>query len=134
MEKTGLRKAHAGKMRLFVLGEILAFGFLTALQFVSFKENTVAFILVLVAMHVGIVCFILSKRLYKTNLDLKRFYRVEYILLACFLPFLALTIIGVVIPRPLKLGLIFALVAVAVIVSIINDVRLYKFLKSSQED
>lgn len=122
------RRQHRGIFLLFVLGEILAFGFITLLQFVDMRENLLGFILTLIAMHVGIVCFILSKRLYKTELNIRKHYLVEYGLLALYLPILILKIVGVHIPQNTKQIIVVAITVFSVIVSIINDIKLYKKL------
>lgn len=60
-------KPEVGILSLFILGEIITFGFICLLQFVSVSENLIGFIFTLIAMHVGIVCFILSKKIFKTK-------------------------------------------------------------------
>ena len=125
-------KPEIGILTLFILGEIITFGFICLLQFVSASENLVGFIFTLLAMHVGIVCFILSKKLFKTKKKIRMHYYIEYIMLACYLPFLALAIAKVQIDRTLKLSLIFALTGVVVIISAVNDYFLAKKLYSKE--
>lgn len=122
-----------GIFSLFITGELLAFGFICLLQFVNVKTNLVGFILTLIAMHCGIVSFILSKRLFKPGINLKKHYIVEYILLALYLPFLIVKLCGVDIERSLKLTLIFSLTGVVLIISVINDILLFKKLKNRKE-
>lgn len=135
MAKTTM-DARKGKLILFVLGEIFAFGFICLLQFFSIKTQLAAFILTLIAMHGGIVCFILSKKLFKTERDkeLIKHYMVEYILLLPYLIVLFVKIGGVDIPRPIKLGVVFGLTAFAAVVSIVNDVVMYKKLFKERSD
>lgn len=121
-------------LTLFILGEIITFGFICLLQFVNARENLVGFIFTLLGMHTGIVSFILSKKLFKTKVKIRMHYYIEYIMLACYLPFLALAIAKVDIGRTLKLSLIFALTGVTVIVSIINDYLLAKKLLDKNGD
>lgn len=125
-------KPEIGILTLFILGGIITFGFICLLQFVSASENLVGFIFTLLAMHVGIVCFILSKKLFKTKKKIRMHYYIEYIMLACYLPFLALAIAKVQIDRTLKLSLIFALTGVVVIISAVNDYFLAKKLYSKE--
>lgn len=113
-----------GKLMLFILGELLVFGFICLLQFVDAKERLAGFILTLLGMHCGIVCFILSKRLFKVELNLKKHYVTEYILLALYIPIVIVSIAGVEIPRTVKLSIVFSLTALSVIVSIINTIKL----------
>lgn len=68
-----------GIMSLFVAGEVMAFGFICLLQFVNAKTNLVGFILTLIGMHVGIVCFILSRKLFKIGIKTGIHYIIEYI-------------------------------------------------------
>ena len=127
-------KPEIGILTLFILGELITFGFILLLQFVNARENLVGFIFTLLAMHVGIVSFILSKRIFKTKVKIRKHYYVEYIMLACYLPFLALAIAKVNIDRTLKLSLIFALTGIVVVVSAINDYLLAKKLFNKEGD
>lgn len=126
-------KLLTGIMTLFVLGELFVFGFILLLQFVSAKENLFGFIMTLIGMHVGIVFFILSKRLYKVGREFKKHYIVEYIMLACFLPMLFLKIFDVEINRTVKLTIVYVLTGIAVVVSIINDIILARKLKRKED-
>lgn len=122
-----------GVMTLFTLGEIFVFGFICLLQFVSVKANFAGFIMTLIAMHCGIVMFILSKRLFKVGKEFKKHYIAEYIMLACYLPFLFVKLAGVEIDRGIKLPLIFTLTGIVIILSIINNIYLAKRLKTMEE-
>lgn len=124
------KKKKIGLITLFILGELFVFGFIVLLQFVSVHDNLVGFIFTLLAMHVGIVFFILSKKLFKLNIKLTKHYLIEYIMLACYLPFLFLAIFKVNIDRTIKLSIIFSLTGVVLIVSIINDYFLIKKVRS----
>ncbi len=121
-----------GKFILFILGEVFAFGFICLMQFIDVRTQLWAFILVLVGMHGGIISFILSKKLFKTERDdsLKKHYVIEYVLLSLYLPVLFLKIFGITIPHPTKLVIIFSITVVAVMVSIVNDIKLYKELSN----
>ena len=122
------KKNLIGISSLFIAGELLAFGFLLLLQFVSAKETLVGFIFTLIAMHCGIVCFILSKRLFHSCLKIRNHYYVEYILLAFYLPFLFLTIFGYEMARETKLIHIYVLTGIVAIISIVNDILLIRKL------
>lgn len=124
------KKKKIGLVSLFILGELFVFGFIVLLQFVSVHDNLVGFIFTLLAMHLGIVFFILSKKIFKLNIKLTKHYIIEYIMLACYLPFLFLAIFKVPIDRTLKLSIIFALTGVVLIISIINDYYLIKKVRS----
>lgn len=126
-------KPEIGILTLFILGELITFGFILLLQFVNARKNLVGFIFALLAMHVGIVGFILSKHIFKTKVKIRKHYYVEYIMLACYLPFLALAIAKVNIDRTLKLSLIFALTGIVVVVSAINDYLLAKNYLTKKE-
>lgn len=127
-------KPEVKLLTLFILGEVITFGFICLLQFVSASENLVGFIFTLLGMHCGIVSFILSKKIFKTKVNIRKHYYIEYIMLACYLPFLALSIAKVPIDRTLKLSLIFSLTGVVVIISAINDYMLAKKLFSKEGD
>lgn len=123
-------RTKRGKFILFILGEVFAFGFICLMQFIDVRTQFLTFVLVLIGMHGGIILLLLSKKLFTTEYDdnLKKYYSVEYILLALYLPVLLLKILGVTFSYPTKLVVIFSITAVAVIISIINNVRLYKEL------
>lgn len=120
------KKNFIGKVSLFILGEVMVFGFIVLLQFVSLHEHLVGFIFTLIAMHLGIVSFILSKKLFKTDIKLTKYYIIEYIMLACFLPFLFIAIFKVSIDPNIKLWIVIDMTIVVTIISIIND---YFFIK-----
>lgn len=95
-------KPGAMLLTLFVLGEVVAFGFICLLQFVSAKENLVGFIFTLISMHTGIICFILSKKLFRPKGNTRKHYFVEYVLSACYLSFLSLALTKVSIDHTLN--------------------------------
>lgn len=124
------RKNKIGKAALFCAGEIITFGFICLLQFFSAKEQTMAFVLTLLGMHVGIVCFILSKKLFPTKEDgqLKVHYWTEYLLLVPYLGLMLIAIFGVPFEHALKLKIVFGYTAAALIVSVINTAFMAKKL------
>lgn len=70
---------------LFVLAEILAFSMITLVQFV---EGWV-FVAALLAMHSGIIFFIVSKKGFqKESLPIKGHYQAAYLMLGAYLPIL----------------------------------------------
>lgn len=120
------KKNFIGKVSLFILGELIVFGFILLLQFVPAHEHLVGFIFTLIAMHLGIVSFLLSKKLFKTDIKLTKYYVIEYIMLGCYLPFLFMAIFKVPIEANLKLWIVVGMTIVVTIISIIND---YFFIK-----
>ncbi|MEG1528697.1 MAG: hypothetical protein RR248_00560 [Clostridia bacterium] len=124
---------------LFILAQVFAFGFIVALQFVSPKEMLWLFILVLLLMHVGIALFIVSKKLFKkVGVNLSRRYLIEYVLLLAYIPFLLIKIIGLPfhfeIPRNIKMPIIYAITAIVVVVSVYNDIIVYKIIKKFKKE
>ena len=95
-------KPGAMLLTLFVLGEVVAFGFICLLQFVSAKENLIGFIFMLIGMHMGIICFILNKKLFRPKVNTRKHYFVEYVLSACYLSFLSLALTKVSIDHTLN--------------------------------
>lgn len=116
---------------LFILGELMAFGFICLLQFINVKTQLVWFILTLVGMHLGIISFIVSKKVYNPPKNCRIHYYIEYILLALYLPFLGLKIFNVHIERTTKLILIFSLTFIVIIISIFNNLKFYQKLKEN---
>lgn len=73
-------------MILFAIAAVLTFGFITLLQFVPVPW----FFLALILMHVGILAFIVSKRLLrKTGFNTRTYFKRQYLLL---LPYLAVMV------------------------------------------
>lgn len=69
-------------LALFILAALFTFGFITLLQFAPMPW----FFLVLVAMHIGIALFIISKRSFKKfDLEVSQFYKTQYLLLLPYL-------------------------------------------------
>jgi len=124
-------KKTQGKFLMFALGILLAFGFICAMQFISAKENMLMFALALFGMHGGVICFILSKKIFKLDCDagLKKHYTVEYGLLALYLPVMLLKVVGIKIPESLSVIIILAITVFAIAVSVMNCKKLYLKLK-----
>lgn len=111
---------------LFVIGEIIVFGFISLLQFVSPAENLIGFIFTLIGMHIGIVAFIVSKKITKLPKDLRKHYIIEYIQLIPYIPFIIIGIVKVPIDLTLKYSLIFGYTGIAIVISIINTIFFIK--------
>lgn len=114
---------------LFIAAIVTTFGLIAALQFTPFPW----FFLVLIAMHGGVVLFIVSKkRFQKAGYDVKRFYSLEYKLLALYLPILALKVLssfGILqFDETIKTVLIFAVTVFSLIVSTVNAKKMYNYL------
>ena len=127
----GLQNKKAqGKFLMFAMGILLAFGFICVMQFISAKESFLLFGLALLGMHGGVICFILSKKIFKLDCDagLKKHYTVEYGLLALYLPIMLLKVIGVKIPDSLSVIMILGITVFAIVVSVINCTKLYEKL------
>lgn len=117
---------------LFIAAVVLTFSFIALLQFVAVPW----FFLVLLAMHGGVFLFIISKKRFKAQgYDIGRFYALEYRLLALYLPVLALKVLSSLkilrFDATLKTALILAITALSVIVSAVNAVKMYKYLKDA---
>ena len=117
---------------LFIAAVVVTFGLIAALQFVEVPW----FFLVLLAMHGGVFLFIFSKkRLKAQGYEVARFYSREYVLLALYLPVLALKVLsslGVLhFDATLKTVLILGITAFSLIVSAVNAVKMYKYLNNT---
>ena len=117
---------------LFIAAVVVTFGYIAALQFVEVPW----FFLVLLAMHGGVFLFIFSKkRLKAQGYEVARFYSREYVLLALYLPVLALKVLsslGVLhFDATLKTVLILGITAFSLIVSAVNAVKMYKYLNNT---
>ena len=117
---------------LFIAAVVVTFGLIAALQFVEVPW----FFLVLLAMHGGVFLFIFSKkRLKAQGYEVARFYSREYVLLALYLPVLALKVLsslGVLhFGATLKTVLILGITAFSLIVSAVNAVKMYKYLNNT---
>ena len=115
---------------LFLAAIAVTFGFIAALQFIAFPW----FFLALLCMHVGVFLFIFSKkRLQKAGFQVKKFYSLEYKLLALYLPILALKVLSSLeilhFDPTLKTVLILVVTVVSLAVSAANAVKLYRYLK-----
>lgn len=118
---------------LFIAAIVITFGLIAALQFAELPW----FFLVLIAMHGGVALFIVSKkRFLKQGCDVKRFYSLEYKLLALYIPILATNLLSAAfdilhLDDTLKTVLILLITVFSLIVSTINAVKLYKHLKNA---
>ena len=117
---------------LFIAAIVTTFGLIAALQFV----DILWFFLVLIAMHGGVVLFIVSKkRFQKAGYDVKRFYSLEYKLLALYLPILACNLLSagfdiLRLDETLKTVLILVITVFSLIVSAINAKKMYDYLNN----
>ena len=117
---------------MFITAVVVTFSLIAALQFVEIPW----FFLVLLAMHGGVFLFIFSKKRFKAQgYDVRRFYSLEYILLALYLPVLGLKLLssfGVLhLDATLKIVLILAVTVFSLVVSTVNAVKLKKYLKNT---
>lgn len=88
----------------------------------------------LIFMHMGIALFVISKkRFLKEGISVKSFYRFEYGLLAAYLPILAYTLLSYLfhyeVNEPLKVIIALILTMLCIILSIVNALKLYKYLQ-----
>jgi amino acid transporter len=118
---------------LFILAQTLTFLFITLLQLVEFP----LFLVFLLLMHTGIILFIVSKKHFtKLEISVKKFYQVEYVLLALYLPILFYKIFSYVflyeVNEPLKLNLTLIITALNIVISGVNTARLTRFLRAQQ--
>lgn len=117
---------------LFIAAIVTTFGLIAALQFAPLPW----FFLVLIAMHGGVVLFIVSKkRFQKAGYDVKRFYSLEYKLLALYLPILACNLLSagfdiLRLDETLKTVLILVITVFSLIVSAINAKKMYDYLNN----
>ena len=117
---------------LFIAAIAMTFSFIAVLQFVEVPW----FFLVLLAMHGGVFLFIFSKKRFKAQgYDVARFYTLEYKLLALYLPVLALKVLSSLnvlrFDATLKTVLILAITVFSLIASVVNAVKMYKYLKAA---
>ena len=113
----------------FILSNFVTFGLIATLQFVDFPW----FFLVLVAMHMGVILFIASKRGFKKlELDVKREYLVQDVLLALYLPILAAKLMSrfgwIDFPAGLKTALVLTLTGISYVITVFTAASLYKKL------
>ena len=116
---------------LFLAAIAVTFGFIAALQFIAFPW----FFLALLCMHVGVFLFIFSKkRFQKAGFQVKKFYSLEYKLLALYLPILALKVLSSLeilhFDPTWKTVLILVVTVVSLAFSAANAVKLYRYLKA----
>lgn len=115
---------------LFLAAIAVTFGFIAALQFIAFPW----FFLALLCMHVGVFLFIFSKkRFQKAGFQVKKFYSLEYKLLALYLPILALKVLSSLeilhFDPTVKTVLLLVVTVLSLVVSAANAVKLYRYLK-----
>jgi hypothetical protein len=115
---------------LFIAAIVVTFSMIAMLQFVEAPW----FFLVLLAMHGGVFLFIFSKKRFKAQeYDVARFYSLEYKLLALYIPVLALKVLSSLeilrFDVTLKTVLILVITAFSLIVSVVNAIKMYKYLK-----
>ena len=113
----------------FILSNLLTFGLIATLQFVDFP----LFFLVLVALHMGVILFILSKRGFKKlGLDVKREYLVQDVLLALYLPILGAKLMSkfgwIDFPGNIKTALVLTLTGISYVITVFTAASLYKKL------
>ena len=113
----------------FVFSNLVTFGLIATLQFVDFPW----FFLVLVAMHMGVILFIASKRGFKKlGLDVKREYLVQDVLLALYLPILGAKLMSrfgwIAFPEGLKMALVLTLTGISYVITVFTAASLYKKL------
>jgi hypothetical protein len=118
---------------LFIAAIAVTFSMIALLQFVEVPW----FFLVLLAMHGGVFLFIFSKKRFKAQgYDVARFYSLEYKLLALYLPILALKVLSSLeilrFDATLKTVLILVITAFSLIVSVVNAIKMYKYLKDAK--
>ena len=123
-------RADMANFKLFVAAEIITFGFIAALQFIPFPW----FFIALLCMHGGVFLFIFSKKRFtKAGQDVKKFYTLEYKLLALYLPVLLAKVLSSIglftFDATLKSVLIIAITVFCAIVSTINSIKLYTNIK-----
>ena len=116
---------------LFIVALTIIFGFITTLQMVK----GVLFFGALVLMHCGVILYIYTKKQFKKNqIVIKKHYTIENILMALYLPVLAakfLSNFGVItIDNDIKRTIVFCITGVAVVVSIVNCVLMYKSIQN----
>ena len=116
---------------LFIAAIVLTFSLIALLQFVEVPW----FFLVLLAMHGGVFLFIISKKRFKAQgYEVTRFYSLEYMLLALYLPVLALKVLsslGILhFDATVKTVLILVITGFSLVVSAGNAVKMYKYLQA----
>ena len=118
---------------LFIAAIVTTFGLIAALQFV----DILWFFPVLIAMHGGVVLFIVSKkRFQKAGYDVRRFYSLEYKLLALYLPILVCNLLSagfdiLHLDDTLRTILFLAITVFSLIVSALNAKKLYHHLQNA---
>jgi amino acid transporter len=116
---------------LFILAQGLAFSCIAFLQVASAD----AFIPLLLAMHVGIVLFILSKkRFLPIKPELKVHYRISYACLGLFLPILLYRLIASNLCSNMNEKIVYTgtiiAVTISVILGILNTFHMWRTLRA----
>ena len=121
---------HNNQLIMVILGQLFTLAFISGLEFVSPIDTLWLFILLLIGMHLGIVLFILSKKIYKKDKNFSLYYNIFYIMLIPFLILMGVKIAKIDINPTLEYGLVFSYIGIVLIVSIIIDVLFYKKIKN----
>ena len=116
---------------LFMVALVIIFGFITTLQMVK----GILFFGALVLMHCGVILYIYTKKQFKKNhISIKKHYTTENILMALYLPVLAAKLLSnfgvITIDNDIKRTIVFCITAVAIVVSIVNCVLMFKNIKN----
>ncbi len=114
---------------LFLAAVAITFSLIAVLQFTPMPW----FFLVLLGMHGGIFLFIFSKRRFrKAGHQVGKFYKREYLLLACYLPILGAKIlqsIGLIsLDDSLKTVIVLVLTGLCLVLSAVNGVLFWREL------
>ena len=120
---------------LFIVALTIIFGFITTLQMVK----GVLFFGALVLMHCGVILYIYTKKQFKKNqIVIKKHYTTENILMALYLPVLAAKLLSncgvITIDNDIKRTIVFCITGVAVVVSIVNCVLMYKSIQNQTKN
>ena len=119
---------------LFMVALVIIFGFITTLQMVK----GILFFGALVLMHCGVILYIYTKKQFKkAQMDIKKHYTTENILMALYLPVLAAKLLSnfgvITIDNDVKRIIVFCITGVAVVVSVVNCVLMYKNVKKQTQ-
>ena len=129
--KKDIEKVTTKCLLMVIFGQLFTLGFISGLEFVNPAETLWLFILLLVGMHIGIVLFILSKKLFKISGKYSKYYNVFYILLIPFLALMGIKIAKVEMAPALEYGIVFSYIFIVFITSIILDVLYFKEMKNN---
>ncbi len=129
MKKQTFKRGSHKDIGLFILAHILSFPFIALLKIVP----AWLFIPCLVAMHIGIALFLLSKRNFEASeIDIRLHLKTVYILLALYLPLLLYRLMSAIFPydvQPTYLAITTAVLTLFItIVSVLNIAALTRKL------